>query len=219
MVSPLEAGLVRILVSEEVTESVGAAAGDTRVVAEVHHVGPLPADRIDAYGASFRKEQRRYEHLLANRNVDATDADALMKEADLLLMSVRFEASEQALLRGDYIVTEAKTSVPMRMPGAEVVQIATEREGQDVTLSIVMPLHRYPRLADTLSYRKAIHEFQDSERARRFNGLPDAQRTTLAKRITAIQANPDASDDDRRFVYETIGWNRLLVGPALVVTR
>ncbi|MCK5940791.1 MAG: hypothetical protein KAI24_02380, partial [Planctomycetes bacterium] len=196
-----EAGIVRILVREQVA---AAADGEGRLVAELQHVGPLSNERIDAFVGSFHKEQQRYEFLLANREVDAADAAALLKEADLLLMAARFAASEQALLQGDYVVTDASTPVPMQLPGAEVVQIATSREGADVTLSIVMPLQRYPRLADALSYRKAIHEFQDSERARRFNALPDAERSALARRIAAIQANPEATDEQRQFVYETI---------------
>jgi hypothetical protein len=218
--SMLDPGLVRIVVTEASEERLeGGSGGGDGLLGEFQHLGPLPQELDRAYRASFAHEAQRREAMLQKLDVDSADAAALFREAELLAQAAQFRASEQALERGDYVVTGRDSAPPLSLPGAEVVQIPTAYGDKPVTLTIIMPLGAYPRLSDTLSYRQAVHDFRESERARKFNALPDVERVALARRIAAIQANPDASDEDRQFVYETIGWNRLAVGPALVVSR
>ncbi|MCC6268876.1 MAG: hypothetical protein IT300_15010, partial [Dehalococcoidia bacterium] len=144
----------------------------------------------------------------------------LLAEAETLLAMERFAASATAIESGSYITTDVGADAPsLLMDGAEVAAVPSEVGGRDVVVTILMPYDEYGNLARAREYYDALHSFSESEKARKFNELPDDVRLPLAERLRAIMNNQRATDTDRKFLYDQIGFARLTERNSLAIIR
>ncbi|HEB51706.1 MAG TPA: hypothetical protein ENI87_00475, partial [bacterium] len=196
-----EPGVVRILArpveaaaAEQEHDPEAESAPADAVIGEYEHLGPLSPEAVASYRESLAMQRDKILAHLGRTEVDASDSAALLREAGQLLSAYRMGASVEALAAGSYVVTESDGERPQPIVGSvDVAWIPLTYEGRSATLSIILPLSRHPRLADARSYYLAMREFDNSERARRFNELPDEQRLPLAEKILSILRDPDAS--------------------------
>jgi hypothetical protein len=216
-------GLVRIVLDPPANDGAEprADAGSLDVVAEFEHIGKLSDQSLENFAAAFAQQAQLSRARLDSAGADASDSAALLEEARSLLSAARFEASIAALRAGSYITTASGAETPsLALPGLEVAQVPSHVNGQRVTVTILMAEKEHPQLAAARRYYEGLQDFDDSERARRFNSLPDDHRLALVRRITSILNNPNASSDDRRWVYDQIGYtNRLDAHAGILLTR
>ena len=90
--------------------------------------------------------------------------------------------------------------------------------GDVVNLTYVFPLADDPELRSAREYYRAMAAFDESEKARRFNSLPDAERLQLAARLARILRDPHPSQADNRFLFETLGRHNTLDERTGIVT-
>lgn len=193
-----------------------------RPVGEFNHIGPLAPAAVHAFADSFRAEQAACNRRLLARSArtsGGSDTD-LLAEAETLLAMERFAASATAIESGSYITTDVGADAPsLLMDGAEVAAVPSEVGGRDVVVTILMPYDEYGNLARAREYYDALHSFSESEKARKFNELPDDVRLPLAERLRAIMNNQRATDTDRKFLYDQIGFARLTERNSLAIIR
>lgn len=211
------AGVVRIIARQE-TESPDA---ECRLLAEVQHAGPLLPGERDQLLQTLDGVKRRREEKLAGFHASAADSAALLAEAMLLLEVSRDGAAIEAIAMGSYVVTlTGQEAPPLVMPGCEVMCMGIMTRGQSAAITVMMPFVDHSDLARAREYYDAVRVFDDSERARRFNALPDVERFHLAREISRIRKSVDSTDEERRFVRETIGFGtELLEQSAIVIVR
>lgn len=214
-------GLVRIQVQSAQKNQQSVVAGGRKTVVEVQNLGPLAPEALRSFCASFEKQAEACRRRLESNPARTDDSAALLQEAELLLDMERFLASADALRNGRYLTSRIEDVAPaLTMPGIEVAQISTWSEGKAVLLTVLMPWREYANLERARDYHSALLSFDDSERARRFNELPDGERLELCRQILAIQRNPAATDAERQFVRDTIGFTgQLMEAAGIVITR
>jgi len=206
-----KAGVVRI-----VRKKVDAIAGvspkpeDTVAVVDVNHLGPLSStEEADLRNSCMRfLDLRRRE--FSERRTDSSDSAALLKEATMLYELTLAEASISAIERGSCLVVDPKDPIQLTLPRAEVLTTGAMKGGSPVNVSIVMPYDAFPRLKDAREFLDTAQEFDDSETARKFNGLPDAERMAIVARVKSIRLKESPSREDLAFLRETLGFNTSL---------
>jgi len=219
-------GVIRILARslDPLTEESSDKAGVVdQLLAEVRHLGPLDEAELESLVESFENmaEAKSSQLMDGSKWKGALDAEQLAEEAGLLREVEHAKAAALALRNGSYVTTAADgESPPLHMRGADVGTTTTAINGVPATLSIIMPYRDHPDLKAAVEYRREMMRFRDSERARLFNALPDAERQELAQRIRAIQAQNHQSQEDINFLERTIGReSRLSDHNNIVITR
>jgi hypothetical protein len=209
-----KAGLVRILAKQQG----GTEDSEGAVLAEVQHLGPLAPTERDQLVQNLQMSKRRREEKLAGSQVSATDSAALLAEALQLLEASRDGAAIEAINNGSYVVTQAGQAAPsLVMPECEVMCMGTNAQGQSAAITVLMPWSEHTDLARAREYYNGIRAFDDSERARRFNALPDSERFRLASEVTRICRSANSTDEERSFVRETIGFSTHLHEQSAIV--
>jgi hypothetical protein len=151
------------------------------------------------------------ERQISVSKASAQDSVALLHEAELILEAATARAAMRALDLGSYVTTRpGDKSPPLNLPESEVIEAGSMRRGQPVAVTLVMPWRDHSELAQARQYYDAIREFDNSERARRFNALPDAERLPLAKQIAQILHKSDVTQDEWAFVQKWIGFDTRL---------
>lgn len=207
-----KAGPVRILV-----KAVGTNPGDANpgaVLAEIEHQGPLQGRDRESLLAALRQRLDNRQRQIENSNTNAQDSAALLHEAELILEAATTKAAIRALETGSYVTTlPGAKSPPLTLPESEVIGVGAMLEGKPVHVTLVMPWRDHSEMAQARQYYDAVLAFDNSERARRFNALPDAERLPLAARILRILRNPEASQAELHFVRNLIGFGSRLSEP------
>jgi hypothetical protein len=67
-------------------------------------------------------------------------------------------------------------------------------DGIPATVTIILPWAEYERSAQARRHYDGLLAWDDSERARTFKALPDAERHELVRRIMRIRDHPNASE-------------------------
>lgn len=174
------------------------------VVGEYTHLGPLDESVRNGMIANCRQQIDNYKMQLG-RPRGSGSAD-LLCEADLLLSIARTEKEEKALLDGRYITTApGAPAPPLGIAGAEVVSTGGMVNGKYVNLTFVFPFADDTHLRDAHAYRQAIQAFDDSERARAFNALPDSERLRLADEIASLWRKQGITPQEVAYIHELIG--------------
>jgi hypothetical protein len=84
--------------------------------------------------------------------------------------------------------------------------------------TIIMPWKAHPDLAAAREFDTAMQKFDDTEKARAFNAMEDAQRDLLAARIRGILSSASPSQDDMNFVHRTLGfYTKLQTGSNIAI--
>jgi hypothetical protein len=186
---------------------------DSRVIVELTDIGPLSS--ADAKWVIDRLGEIEAEKLglLRSRSAQAGDSGHLLEEAQLLLDVQTAKSAAAAMQQGTYTVTEPDAAAPsLFMPECEVCRMGALKDGKPSNVTILMPWKSHPELAKTREYRDAMRRFDDSEKARAFNALGDAEREVLAKRLRDIMQADSATQEEREFVVKTLGFRTQLVG-------
>jgi hypothetical protein len=157
--------------------------------------------------------ERRSEFERALRAEQGTaDDSASMRDGAYHLWQIEHsKAAVRAIELGMYVTTAVgQEAPPLSMPGMDIAQVHGASGDKVVLVTILMSLQEFPELAQAREYHEAMVAFHHSELARKFNAMPDEQRLPLARRLDAILRNPEATESDKRFVADTIGWGTKL---------
>jgi len=190
-------------------------ADEDRLIGEYAHAGDLSAAETDSYTQSLLELNRRLVEELSNHDGDRNDSATMLSDAKSAWNIELNRAAISALTEKSYVVTpDGGTPPPLNAPGAEVMQLGP--------VTLFMSLSRYPALANAREHRNQMSRFHQSELARKFNALPDAERAVLADRARAILAKPpgERTQDDYDYLKQTIGLRARLSGQQdLVIVR
>jgi hypothetical protein len=197
-----------------------AASEATEVlIGEYEHLGPVDAGVRDGFVRNCEQQIRKYQKMLA-RDVDSSSSEALVKQAYAVVRLILEQRQVQCLLTEDYLTTAPDApKPPLHVAGAQIVSTGGFVGGEYVELTFILPLASDPELRSAIEYRNTMTAFDASEKARRFNELPDAERAALAARLRAILKDPEASPGDRQFVVDTIGSANVLDADVAIVRR
>jgi hypothetical protein len=148
------------------------------------------------------------ERELRTRSADPSDSGALLREASVMLQAATCHDALAALANGSYVVSyQGDEAPPLSMPESEVIAIIGHaKDGLPATVTIIIPWAVHERTAQARHYYDGVMAWDNSERARKFNALPDAERHELARRISRIENNPNASEFDKQWVRDMIGF-------------
>jgi hypothetical protein len=186
----------------------GDRASSGTVLCEVENLGPLERKDLSRLHEALVQRLQDREQKLAHSEASAQDSAALLAEAELLLDAATAKAAMRALDAGSYVTTrQGAETPPLTLPEAEVLLTGAMRDGSGVNVTIVMPWRDHTELAQARQYYDAVLSFDDSEKARKFNALPDAERLPLARQIDTILRKPDPKQDELRFVRQWIGFD------------
>ena len=197
--------IVRMLAAVEPGEEPDPTAAPA--IVEVNHLGPLTTDEARALQSSCERYLDMCRRKFEDRNTNATDSGELLAESMMLYDMTLAETAIEAVERGSYFVLSQSEPMQLTLPRAEVLSTGTRKDGQPVNISIVMPLDAYPRLREVRDYLNVSQMFDDSEKARKFNSLPDIEREALAARIREIRMKEAPTREERAFLEETLGFN------------
>lgn len=217
----LPEGPVEIVSRTRAVPGVPVEVAQDRLVARVHNAGPLSAEERRDVHVKLDQLIGMAESELANRPVHSLDSAAMVKEASTVLSLGSLRSAKQALEAGSYLVTLAgEESPPLTMPESEVILLTHGFRGKPANLTIMMPWAHYKEAADARSYYDSVVRWDDSEKARRFNSLPDEQRVALAAELDAIRKKAQRTPEDQQRLVEWLGWDgELILGSASVVLR
>ncbi len=200
-------GIVRIVVAPPPGEP--SKQGRDRpptVLEEVEHLGPLTGGDLEDALEMLALRRRNYEKKLADRHTDSQDSASLKEEAELLWEVTLAKEAGAAMRAGSYVVTRpGQPSPSLALPGAEVMRTGGTRNGENVNVTIIVSLHGHPEMAQARQYFDAIMQFDDSERVRKFNSLPDEERSRLAAQLGALLRKPHRTQDELKFIHKWIG--------------
>jgi len=186
--------------------------GEPQTIGEYQHMGPVDPGVRDGLIANCEHMLRELERRLAGGR-DSTSGEALAKEADDLYSELCLQREIEALRDGSYLTTQKDLpSPPLTIPGAEVVSTGGFIGGEYVNLTYIFPLATDRDLRDAWEYRRAMHCFDDAERARLFNARPDSERVALAKEIAAILKKDRPTQEEISYVRKIIG-NDVVLNP------
>ncbi len=206
-------GLVRIVATMPRSES--DESTDVRsapVLVDVAHLGPLAESEVAALMSSCERYRELRRRQFAERDVEATDSGDLLREAEMHYESALADCAIEAVANGSYVVLAQSEPAPLTLPGAEVLTTGTMRNGEAVNVCIVVTHDAYPRVREAKNYVGDMLYFDDSEKARRFNALPDDDRSALAARVRELRSKRNKTKVDREFLRATIGLRTRLVG-------
>ena len=209
-----------IAVGRDFGAVVDAAREEREVlVGEYDHLGPLDAGVRDGLVRNCEQMIREYQNEL-DRDIDSSSSEALVKQADAVVSLILWQRQVQCLMTEDYLTTaRAAPTPPLYVAGAQIVSTGGFVGGEEVNLTYILPLASDPELRSAIEFRDTMTAFDASEKARRFNELPDAERTALAARLRDILKDPEASPGDRQFLVDTIGSANVLDAEAAIVRR
>ena len=213
--------VVRPMVAGRHSGAVVDAPSEARevLVGEYEHLGPLDVAVRDGLARNCEQQIREYQKELA-RDVDANSSEALVKQADAVVRLILWQRQVQCLMTEDYLTTaRAAPTPPLYVAGAQIVSTGGFVGGEKVNLTYILPLASDPELRSAIEFRDTMTAFDASEKARRFNELPDAERAALAARLRAILKDPEASPGDRQFVVDTIGRANVLDAEVAIVRQ
>ena len=178
------------------------------VLSSVVHRGALSGPDLESLQDKLKVMRDDAVQSLRDSRADASDSSAILAEAKSMLRSATRQDALHALDQGTYIVSFAGDATPpLTLPESEVIRVLGHgKDGVPATITIIIPWASHPRTAEARSYFESVLSWDDSEKARKFNELPDVQRHELAERITRIMENPQSTDEERRFVRNTIGF-------------
>ncbi|MFN8825587.1 MAG: hypothetical protein ACK501_11510 [Planctomycetota bacterium] len=200
-----EAEIVRILARHGAD---GSELPRETVLSSVVHRGALSGPDLESLQDKLKVMRDMADQSLRDSRADASDSSAILAEAKSMLRSATRQDALHALDQGTYIVSFAGDATPpLTLPESEVIRVLGHgKDGVPATITIIIPWASHPRTAEARSYFDSVLSWDDSEKARKFNELPDVQRHELAQRIARIMENPQSTDEERRFVRETIGF-------------
>ena len=221
---PAEAELpevVRLVVRSVVAGSDSDAASEAKevLIGEYEHLGPVDAGVRDGFVRNCEQQIRKYQKMLA-RDIDSSSSEALVKQAYAVVRLILEQRQVQCLLTEDYLTTAPDApKPPLHVAGAQIISTGGFVGGEYAELTFILPLASDPELRSAIEYRNTMTAFDASEKARRFNELPDAERAALAARLRAILKDPEASPGDRQFIVDTIGSANVLDADVAIVRR
>lgn len=213
-----DAGTIRFVrVPVEVPEGRAPSLDEATTILEMQHLGPLQGADLQMFVNLCERYLESERQEFEQRTIDPTDSRELLKEARMLYGVTLAEEALEAIARGSYVVTPVGEARSLTVPGAEVLGAGAMVNGEPANVAIIMSHEAFPRVREAREYVNAAKAFDDSEKARRFNSLPDAERAALAARIRGIWKRSSRSDADQRFLRETMGYtNRLPPGGDLL---
>jgi hypothetical protein len=188
--------------------SAGSEESREKVLASVVHRGELRGSDYESMRGKLMDIRDRAERELRMRTADPADSAALLQEAEVMMRAAKCHDALDALANGSYVVSyKGDETPPLTMPESEVIRIiGHSKDGILATVTIIIPWARHDRTAQSRHYYDGVLAWDNSERARKFNSLPDAERLDLARRISRIRNNPNATEFEKQWVRDTIGF-------------
>lgn len=198
---------VRILLES----SAGTKSREPQVLARLADLGPLSESEARWVRDRLREIETEKLDQLSSRRDQTQTSVAMLEEADLVLAMQTARAAAEALSLGSYTATAPDAPAPsLALPASEVVRIGALKDGKPCTITIIMAWKSFAQLAQAREFRDSMQRFDDTEKARAFNALPDAERAEISRRLHAILSADRPSDDDRAYLLRTIGFNTKL---------
>lgn len=196
----LEAGMVRV--------EIHRPAAEPQLLVEIPHLGPLSQSDKQSLVGKLQFILERDAAKLDAAWADSNDSADLLRQARAHHLWVQSETAIAAIHAGSYLVVEdGKHSIPLSMEAGEISAIGHLSNSTAAVIMIIMPYERFPRLKDAKQYLEQTEDFHSSERAIRFNSLPEAERRVIAERILDIMRSRTHSKADREFLEEWGGYN------------
>lgn len=201
----LEAGDVRILVQPPNRPE--------RLVCQVQHLGPLLGEDLQSLQAKLSDGVRQREAALLAKSgfeKNPTSWDMVLEARESHTMAVDKDAIE-AIAAGSYVVTASNAPAPpLSVPGCEVVMVGHSKDGLPCNVTVMMPHRTYTRSARAREYMMQVVAFDDSEKAQRFNALPDQERLPLAAHLTELLRKSPRSHEEQELLRQWIGFDTQL---------
>lgn len=191
----------------------------SEVLANITDIGPFSPEEARYLGDRLAEIAAEKEALLKGLPAQALTSRRMLEEAELVLAVETAKSAIAALKAGSYTVTENGAKSPsLALPACEGVKIGAFRGGRPCMATIIMPWKAHPDLAAARDFHTAMRKFDDTEKARAFNAMEDAQRDLLAARIRGILSSASPSQDDMMFVDRTLGfYTKLQTGSNIAI--
>lgn len=199
-------------------------AGDVRVVVQppnrpeslvcqVRHLGPLIGDDLQSMKAKLQDAVLQREASLRGKGsleTNPTSWDMVLEARESYALALDMDAIE-AIAAGSYVVTASDAlAPPLSVPGCEVVMVGHTKDGLPCNVTVMMPHRTYTRSARAREYMMQVVAFDDSEKAQRFNALPDQERLPLAAHLTELLRKSPRSHEEQELLRQWIGFDTQL---------
>jgi len=177
-----------------------------RVVFEADHLGALAGTDLTSLEGSLRNYRLTREKKLNAFQPKASSSKELLEQAQLMFAAELAKSADAAVKAGSYVVTPSNVSLPLAIPGGELLQTSAVRDEAAVKVTIIMPHANFPALRNAREYLDDMRFFDDSEKARSFNALDRAARDALVAEVDAFRkGGRTPNQDELRRVRQVLG--------------